>query len=500
MSQVGSRVSILWMVSAFVIMTVSEVMVSVIGLELAFRAAPPRMKSFVTACWLLMVIVAGVLPWLLNLRVPIAWLLLGHAPLVWSFMALEDFNFWEALFQSAFYVGFAAFVLITAYVARQQAEAREEQRRLNAELRATRVLLAESARVNERTRISRELHDLLGHHLTALSLNLEVAGHMTEGRAQEHVKQAHTLARLLLTDVREVVSQLREGDAIDLGAALLLLTDRVPSLEIHMDTQEPLALEDAERAHILLRCTQEIITNAVRHADARNLWIVDRDGSDARQLTDGNSDILPSAANDGKSVVFMSMRSGRSNIWRADLATGATSAITTGDFESSPSLGPDGTWLAYHTNRSGVRTVWRAAMDGSGARQVTTTASSWPSVSPDGKRIACSWFDPSNGRIGIAVVPSEGGTPEKIFDIPVNAWMGGNNHHVRWRSDGLTYVQNAGGVSNIWLQPLDGGQPRALTRFDEGQIFYFDWSADGRDLIVSRGSVTSNVVLINGFR
>jgi dipeptide/tripeptide permease len=51
----GSKVSILWMVAAFVILTVSEVMVSVIGLELAFRAAPPRMKSFVTACWLLTV-------------------------------------------------------------------------------------------------------------------------------------------------------------------------------------------------------------------------------------------------------------------------------------------------------------------------------------------------------------------------------------------------------------------------------------------------------------
>ena len=222
---------------------------------------------------LLMLIVAGVLPWLLNARVAVAWLVVAHVFLVPSFMALGIFNFWEAVFQASFYVGFAVFVLVTAYVAKQQAAAREEQRRLNAELRATRVLLAESARVNERTRISRELHDLLGHHLTALSLNLEVAGHLTEGRAQEHVKQSHTLARLLLTDVREAVSQLREGDAIDLGSALLLLADRVPGLVIHMDIQEPLTLDDAERAHVLLRCTQEIITNAVRHAAAGNLWL-----------------------------------------------------------------------------------------------------------------------------------------------------------------------------------------------------------------------------------
>ncbi len=222
---------------------------------------------------MLLLVMAGVLPWILSLRSAVAWLLLAHIPLVPSFMARDDFSFWDALFQSTFYVGFSAFVLVTAYVARQQAQARDEQRRLNAELRATRMLLAESARVNERTRISRELHDLLGHHLTALSLSLEVAGHMTEGRAQEHVKQAHTLARLLLTDVREVVSQLRVGDAIDLGAALLLLTERVPALAIHMEIDEPLTLDDAERAHVLLRCTQEIITNTVRHAGARNLWI-----------------------------------------------------------------------------------------------------------------------------------------------------------------------------------------------------------------------------------
>jgi signal transduction histidine kinase len=242
---------------------------------------------------LLLVVVAGVLPWMLELRWAVLWLMFAHVPLVPSFMARDDFNLWESVFQSSFYVGFAAFVLVTAYVARQQAQAREEQRRLNAELRATRALLTESAQVNERTRISRELHDLLGHHLTALSLNLEVAGHITEGRAQEHVRQAHTLARLLLTDVREAVSQLRQSGSIDLAAALWPLVEHVPSLDIHLDLHEPLSLEDPERAHVLLRCAQEIITNAVRHAGARNLWISCR-----RQ----GADLLMEARDDGRGV------------------------------------------------------------------------------------------------------------------------------------------------------------------------------------------------------
>ncbi|HET8818844.1 MAG TPA: sensor histidine kinase [Xanthomonadaceae bacterium] len=221
----------------------------------------------------LLMVAACVLPWLLPLSVGVPWLLLSQVVVMPVFVRALGFSPLESLMQSLLYAGFSGFVFVTSLVALQQARAREEQRRLNAELRATRALLAESARVNERTRISRELHDLLGHHLTALSLNLEVAGHLSEGRVKEHVAQAHTLARLLLTDVREAVSQLREGGAIDLAAALRPLAENVPSLAIHMEIDEPLALEDPERAHVLLRCTQEIITNTVRHAAADNLWI-----------------------------------------------------------------------------------------------------------------------------------------------------------------------------------------------------------------------------------
>ena len=221
----------------------------------------------------LLMVAACVLPWLLPLPLGAGWLLASQLAVAPVFIRWLGFPPLEALMQSMLYAGFSGFVFIVSLVALQQAQAREEQRRLNAELRATRALLADSARVNERTRISRELHDLLGHHLTALSLNLEVAGHLSDGRVKEHVQQAHTLARLLLTDVREAVSQLREGGAIDLGAALRPLAENVPKLAIHMDIEQPLTVDDPERAHVLLRCAQEAITNVVRHADAGQLWL-----------------------------------------------------------------------------------------------------------------------------------------------------------------------------------------------------------------------------------
>jgi signal transduction histidine kinase len=220
---------------------------------------------------ILLAVVACLLPWLLSLRVALSWLLISQLAVPPVFIVALKFSLLVSVVQSMFYAGFSGFVFVISLVGRQQAQAREEQRRLNSELRATRALLAESVRVNERTRISRELHDLLGHHLTALSLNLEVANHLAEGKAQEHVSQAHTLAKLLLSDVREAVSQIRESDTIDMAASLLPLTENVPGLYIEMRLPSPFFLDDPERAHVLLRCTQEIITNVVRHAQATTL-------------------------------------------------------------------------------------------------------------------------------------------------------------------------------------------------------------------------------------
>lgn len=231
---------------------------------------------------ILLMVLAGVLPWLLSLRVGVTWLIVAHLALIPLF-SYFGFSLYEAVMQSLLYVGFSGFIFVTSLVARQQAQAREDQRRLNAELRATRALLAESSRLNERTRISRELHDLLGHHLTALSLNLEVASHLSSGKTQEHVRQSQALAKLLLTDVRDAVSHLREHGGIDLSEALRTLAEGVPALDIRLELPEQFAVDDPERANVLLRCAQEIITNAVRHAGARTLWLCfTREGGELR--------------------------------------------------------------------------------------------------------------------------------------------------------------------------------------------------------------------------
>jgi signal transduction histidine kinase len=222
---------------------------------------------------ILTMLIAGVVPWTLPLMPGMAWVLLQSYTLMPVFVEWLDTGLFAAFVQCSLFMGFSAFTYVTSLVAKQQADSRDELRRLNSELRATRTLLTESSRIAERMRISRDLHDLIGHHLTALSLNLEVASHLVGGTAQEHVRQAQSVAKLLLSDVREVVSQLRENDNIDLTEALKALVEGVPGLDIHLELPPRFSVDDPLRAQVLLRCAQEIITNTVRHAGARNLWL-----------------------------------------------------------------------------------------------------------------------------------------------------------------------------------------------------------------------------------
>ncbi|HLS74011.1 MAG TPA: histidine kinase [Actinomycetaceae bacterium] len=166
------------------------------------------------------------------------------------------------------------------------------------ELRSTSALLAESSQAQERLRISRELHDVLGHQLTVLSVELEVASHRVEGPAREHVLRAHGLAKDLLADVRSVVGSQRDRN-FDLPAALARVVEEIPHPRVHLGLEPDLTAED-EHAATVVRAVQEIATNTIRHAQADNLWIrlaatddglrleAHDDGVGTRAVTPGN--------------------------------------------------------------------------------------------------------------------------------------------------------------------------------------------------------------------
>jgi signal transduction histidine kinase len=192
---------------------------------------------------------------------------------LWAFFQEPHFHMGWRWSATGAFLGFQVFALVTAAIARAEAEMREEQRRVNAELISTRELLRESSKAGERMRISRELHDLLGHHLTALCLHLEAALHSPEAQARTTIEKALATARQALHDVRSVVSSLHGSEEIDLRRALESLAENVPRIALHLSLPGELHLTDGNRAQAVLRCVQEITTNTLKHSDAQNLWI-----------------------------------------------------------------------------------------------------------------------------------------------------------------------------------------------------------------------------------
>ena len=181
------------------------------------------------------------------------------------------------------YLGFQLVAFFTFYVMAREVAARAALAAANAELRAVQAILADSSRLAERLRIAHELHDALGHRLTALTLNLEAALHRAPEPARSSVETAQSLARELLADVRRIVADTRAADGVHLADALRALVGAVPRPLVHLEVDDGLRIADPERAHILLRCAQEIVTNAARHSAAENLWLViARDGESWR--------------------------------------------------------------------------------------------------------------------------------------------------------------------------------------------------------------------------
>jgi two-component system, NarL family, sensor histidine kinase DesK len=145
--------------------------------------------------------------------------------------------YWQQ--ESAFISGvlfwtFNIFALIMVNTIIRERDARLEAEMTSRNLEATQTLLNEAVKQSERVRITRNIHDLLGHHLTALAINFQVASHKSEGEVKESIEQCRQLAKLLLSDVREAVSDIRDKSKLDLETSIFSMLERLPKLKIDL--------------------------------------------------------------------------------------------------------------------------------------------------------------------------------------------------------------------------------------------------------------------------
>lgn len=243
----------------------------------------------------------------------------------------------------------------------------------------------------------------------------------------------------------------------------------------------------------------EIVFEDVAHV----LWVVAPDGAGRRRLTpDGMECSAPLVARETGRVVFTARREDRVNhVWTMDPDRETPVQMTRGAGESAKAISPDGRTFVFE--RAGEDDLWRMRLDGAAEARIEVASRSamLPVYAPDGKFLWISRFSQEavSPRRGLTRIPADGGPATEWLEWPREC-----DEYSRWAftpsADAIACIGMVNGLRNIWTRPLAASEARPFTRFESGHVFDFDWSTDGKRLLMLRGELATDVVLITGFK
>jgi Tol biopolymer transport system component/DNA-binding winged helix-turn-helix (wHTH) protein len=233
-----------------------------------------------------------------------------------------------------------------------------------------------------------------------------------------------------------------------------------------------------------------------RSGDSLAIWTVNIDGSDIRQITSEPGQVEElRATGDGSYFYYSSYAGGRPQLLKCKVDDCIPStAIDDTSFDVDSSISPDGNWIVYNSsvgeNDSLARTLRLTPTGGGSFIQLTKQYFFAPHFSPDGRYV--SYIGPDE-TIGVVTAPD--GVSVATFRPQQSPVL---NIGARWTPDGkaLAYIVRQRSVGNIWLQPLDGSEPKPMTNFSSGEIYNFAFSVDGKEIILARGYPSRNALLM----
>ncbi len=218
--------------------------------------------------------------------------------------------------------------------------------------------------------------------------------------------------------------------------------------------------------------------------------IMDADGRNRRQLTaPGNVDSALDASPDGRYIIFHSTRGGGSDIWRIDADGSNAKQLTFSQQCYQPFVSADSRYVYYKSWQDGIGEMRRVPIDGGESVALTDKETSWVAASPDGRFIAASY---RTDKRRLAIFGSDGGAPIKQFDLPKTGTLYGG---ARWTPDNASVVYGDAAYG-YWQQTINGGEPKRIENLPKEKLYNFAWSRDGKQFAFVRGIDLRDVVLI----
>lgn len=170
------------------------------------------------------------------------------------------------------------------YITNEKRNIEEELRmadHANVELQHYISVAEENAELRERKRISREIHDTLGHALTGISAGIDavlVLIDMDKDSAKEQLRNLSEVVRQGIVDVRKSLNKMRPGaleklSLYDSIVDMISRYDNIPTLTIDLDFQWQGVDLEKTTENVVFRIIEESITNSIRHGHAEKIWI-----------------------------------------------------------------------------------------------------------------------------------------------------------------------------------------------------------------------------------
>jgi Tol biopolymer transport system component/C-terminal processing protease CtpA/Prc len=233
-----------------------------------------------------------------------------------------------------------------------------------------------------------------------------------------------------------------------------------------------------------------------------DIWTVPATGGDARLLvSDEANESRPIYSPDGRSLAFVSDRSGGGDVYVLTLATGTIRQLTFDDgLDRLDGWSHDGTWIYFSTSGrdiSGMNDVFRVKAGGGTPMAVSAdryTSEFFAAPAPDGQRIAFTargnsagqWWRNGHSHLDESELwlLHDGPTPryEQLTE------RGAKHMWPMWSGDGrrLFFVSDRSGAQNLWAVTPGDRTPRQVTSFKDGRVLWPTISYDGRTIVFER--------------